>query len=53
MRKETVLQYLLRGGRIQRIPSASKPAPKARIILGSDSGVLDELEALRQRRIVH
>ena len=53
MRKETVLQYLLRGGRIQRIPSASKPAPKARSVIGSDAGWLDEIHANRQRRMVH
>ena len=53
MRKETILQYLLRGGSIQRIPSASKPAPKARIITGSDAGAMEELKAMRRRRTVH
>lgn len=50
MRKETVLQYLLRGGRIQRIPPAKKPAPKVKV-----GGDLDYFEVLGagSRRIVH
>ena len=49
MKKETVLQYLLRGGRIQRIPSAKKPAPKVRV--GGDFDYFEVLGANARRKV--
>ena len=51
MRKETVLQYLLRGGRIQRIPPVvKKPARKIKV-----GGDLEYFEVLgsKARGIAH
>lgn len=50
MRKETVLQYLLRGGRIQRIPPPQKPARKVKV-----GGNLEYFEVLgsEARRMAH
>lgn len=50
MKKETVLQYLLRGGRIQRIPPVKKPARKVKV--GGDLEYFEVLGA-EARRVVH
>ena len=50
MRKETVLQYLLRGGKIQRIPPVKNPARKVKV--GGDLEYFEVLGA-EGRRIVH